>query len=104
MSDAAELKPWRFQPGQSGNPGGRAKNAPEFRKKCRHFCDAHVFAAWTKEVLERGEKWLEASKLLAAYGYGLPKEAPATEDEAPPAEPTPEEAQAAAERLRARAH
>jgi hypothetical protein len=42
--------------------------------------DEHVVDAWCQEVRERGEKWLEASKLLAAYGYGIPKDT-ATEEQ-----------------------
>lgn len=56
--------------GTSGNPGGRPKTEAAFRKRCRSFVDEHVIAAWEKEVREHGEKWLEASKLLAGYGYG----------------------------------
>lgn len=93
------LKQFAFPKGQSGNPGGKPKTDPKFRIACRRFVDEHVLKAWQDEVLERGEKWLEASKLLAAYGYGVPKEAPADES-ADKSVPTPEEAAAAAQRLR----
>lgn len=84
----------------SPNPGGKPKTDPLFRARCRKFVDEHVVAAWQNEVLTQGEKWLEASKLLAAYGYGLPKEAPKDDDAPDTTVPTPEEAAAAAARLR----
>jgi len=42
------------------------------RARCRAIVDEKVVDAWELEVAERGDKWLEASKLLAAYGYGAP--------------------------------
>jgi len=55
------------------NPGGRPKTDPLFRARCRKFVDEHVVRAWCDEVTTRGKQWLEASRLLAAYGYGAPK-------------------------------
>lgn len=65
------LKPW--PKGTSGNPGGRPKAAPIFRKRCREIVDEKVVDAWEKEVDERGTYWVRCSELLAAYGYGPPK-------------------------------
>ena len=63
-----------FKKGQSGNLDGRPKVNQEFRLKARCAVDAHVIDAWISEVTTRGEHWIEASKLLAAYGYGKPTE------------------------------
>jgi hypothetical protein len=96
----AALKTHAFKPGQSGNPGGRPPTEAAFRRECRKFVDEHVLRTWQEEVLEKGERWLEASRLLAAYGYGLPKEAPANDGEEAPETPTAEQAAAAAAELR----
>lgn len=92
--------PWK-KGDPSPNPGGKPKTEPLFRARCRKFVDEHVVKAWQDEVTTRGEKWLEASKLLAAYGYGIPKDAPTDADGTVDTVPTPEEAAAAAARLRA---
>jgi hypothetical protein len=87
--DGANRRPdGRFGAGNRANPGGRPKELEEFRKKARSAVDEHVLQAWvdevqvkprprvtltgTIEVLERGEHWMKASELLAAYGYGKP--------------------------------
>lgn len=57
------------------NPGGRPKVPPEFKRRCSDFTDTHVLAAWEQEVIGRGEHWLKASELLAAYGKGRPTQA-----------------------------
>jgi hypothetical protein len=98
--DAERIKQWQWKPGECGNKGGRSKVKDTFRKKCLKFVDEHVYDAWTKEVLSHGEKWLEASKLLAAYGVGIPKDAPPEETAEDEALPTAEEAAAAASELR----
>jgi hypothetical protein len=54
------------------NGGGRPKIPPEFKKGCREFTDTEVLAAWKEEVLTRGEHWMKAAELLAAYGHGRP--------------------------------
>ena len=41
--DVSELKPWRFQPGQSGNPTGRPPGA---RNKLTETFLEDTFAAW----------------------------------------------------------
>jgi hypothetical protein len=64
-----------FAKGASGNPGGRPKVAEEFKERCRRVVDASVFAAWENEIISQGPDWMEASKLLAAYGYGKPAQA-----------------------------
>ena len=64
-----------FVKGKSGNPSGRPKVAAEFRDKCRRVVDALCIQAWEAEVEGKGEDWLRASELLAAYGYGRPSKA-----------------------------
>lgn len=63
-----------FQKGQSGNPGGRAKEDPTFKKRCRAAVDAEVIDKWISEVRNMGEHWVKCSELLAAYGYGKPSQ------------------------------
>lgn len=71
--DGAARGPGRpFEPGKSGNPGGRPKTAQQFRARARAAVDEHVIEAWEDEVTNRGPAWLRASELLAAYGYGKP--------------------------------
>lgn len=60
--------------GQSGNPNGRPKVVEAFATRCRLAVDILVIEAWIDEVKSMGDNWLEASKLLAAYGYGKPTE------------------------------
>lgn len=62
----------RFKKGQSGNPGGRAKVAAEFTKRCREAVDEYVIAMWIAEVKCFGKERVRCSELLAAYGYGKP--------------------------------
>jgi hypothetical protein len=54
------------------NAGGRPKVPSEFKRRCSDFTDEHVVAAWEQEVMQRGENWVRASELLAAYGKGKP--------------------------------
>jgi hypothetical protein len=61
-----------FKKGISGNPGGRPKVPSEFKRQCSDFTDTHVLEAWKQEVVDRGEHWVRASELLAAYGKGKP--------------------------------
>lgn len=65
----------RLVAGQTANRNGRPKVAIEFRQKARAAVDEHVIDAWVTEVEQQGPKWLEASKLLAEYGYGKPTQA-----------------------------
>jgi len=93
------LKMW--PKGVSGNPGGKTKLEFAFRKRCRQAVDEHCVEKWIAEVKEQGEHWVRCSELLAAYGYGKPKDVPAEATEEATEVPTPEAAAAAAERLRA---
>lgn len=70
-----------FKKGVSGNPSGRPKVAQEFKARCQKFVDAAVIALWENEVLTGGDKWFEASQLMAAYAHGKPHQAVGFEDE-----------------------
>lgn len=76
MSDTAANRPKSgWKKGQSGNPNGRPKIVTEFRDRARKATDESVIKAWILEVETRGDNWLKASELLAAYGYGKPTQA-----------------------------
>ena len=77
-----ELEAREWKPGQSGNPAGRPRRAPEFREKCR---------ALSEKALDQLEKRIDAGDLnnadlvrametLAAHGGFLRGEALATVD------------------------
>lgn len=40
QSPAAHLEPWRFQPGKSGNPGGRPKGAKSLKTYAREYLES----------------------------------------------------------------
>lgn len=69
-----------FQPGQSGNPGGRASPARQELQALldKHYTPAKRRATLTRliELTEDGDPKvaLEAIKLLLAYTYGKPTE------------------------------
>ena len=65
------LIPW--QPGQSGNPGGRPKGSKEFRERCREFADEKGLPVLI-EIAEtaKHKDRMGAVKLLLEYGYGKP--------------------------------
>ena len=67
------LIPW--QPGQSGNPGGRPKGSKEFRERCREFTDERGLPVLI-EIAEtaKHKDRMKAVELLLAYGYGKPKQ------------------------------
>ncbi len=83
-----------FKPGESGNPGGRPKETPEFRLKARVAVDKYVIDKWIDEVATGGDDWIKASELLAAYGYGKPSQSFEVNDITDRSKPemTPEEA------------
>ncbi len=64
----------RFEKGKSGNPSGRPKDLPEFRRRAREAVNEHVLQKWIDEVTSGGDDWMKASELLAAYGYGKPSQ------------------------------
>jgi hypothetical protein len=58
----------------SRNPAGRPAVAQAFRERARHAVDEHVLDAWVGELTTRGDQWMRAAEMLAAYGYGKPSE------------------------------
>jgi hypothetical protein len=54
------------------------------RKRCRDIVDAKVIAKWEAEIDEGGPAWVKCSELLAAYGYGKPKDVGGADDDAKP--------------------
>lgn len=65
-----------FKPGQSGNPGGRPAARREFRERCREIMEAEGGGWDILETMLRGSAQDRrfAVELLAAYGYGKPKQ------------------------------
>lgn len=61
----------KFEKGNKGGPG-RPPIPAEFKEKCRAFTDSTVREAWEQEVIKRGDHWMKAAELLAAYGHGKP--------------------------------
>ena len=62
----------RFQPGQSGNPGGRPRDQGEARRVARRNTVDAVFAL-TRVCLDTSaspDQLLRAASILLAYGYG----------------------------------
>jgi hypothetical protein len=72
-NNTENLIPW--QPGQSGNPGGRPKGSKEFRERCREFADEKGLPVLI-DIAEsaKHKDRLKAVELLLAYGYGKPKQ------------------------------
>jgi hypothetical protein len=72
-----------FKPGQSGNPGGRAKGLSALVRE-RTKDGVLIYDELLKIALDAKDERtrLEALKLLAAYGYGTPGQAQVEWDEA----------------------
>jgi Family of unknown function (DUF5681) len=74
-----------FQPGQSGNPGGRPKITSELRRLARK----HTTAAIKKlaDIMEKGESeqaCIMAANAILDRGWGKPTQPIAGDDDAPP--------------------
>lgn len=65
----------KYKKGQSGNPKGRPKGDPELRLACRNMTSI-ILLKLRDEIMEDGKDWLEASKVVLAYGWGKPAAAP----------------------------
>lgn len=59
-----------FEPGKSGNPGGRPKGNTDLRKACRDLTD-DVLTAWKAALLVPGERVMAGDRIMA-YAYGKP--------------------------------
>lgn len=73
-----------FKKGQSGNPGGRPKEAPEVKALAReHSADAiKRLAYWMRSDDPRAS--VAASQALLDRGYGKPAQALANDEESGP--------------------
>lgn len=64
-----------FEPGKSGNPGGRPKVAQEFKERCREFMEEQGWQLMV-DMAKRGtgDDARFALKAAMEYAYGKPKE------------------------------
>jgi hypothetical protein len=69
-----------FQPGQSGNPGGRAKKTEELAASIREM-DEELKARLVRTARGKSAKESTAAiKLLWGYGHGMPRQVLTDED------------------------
>ena len=62
-----------FQPGQSGNPGGRPPVAREFRERCQRFMQGKGWKQLEQMATDpESTTAYQALQLIAAYAYGKP--------------------------------
>jgi hypothetical protein len=73
----------RFQPGQSGNPGGRPSLARDFRERCQNFMEADGWKRLNRMARGRGPFAYQALQLIAAYAYGKPSQPITGPDDGP---------------------
>ena len=59
-----------FQPGQSGNPGGRPKEDPRLRDACRAHTDAAVAVLVAALSDENVKNQITAAQAILDRGYG----------------------------------
>ena len=62
-----------WQPGQSGNPGGRPAVVKDIQELARQHTPESVAALLA--ALERPNERVRAAEVLLAYGYGRPRQA-----------------------------
>lgn len=74
-------KPW--QPGTSGNPGGRPAVAREFRERCQEFMGDEGWRKLAAMARGRGPNAYQALSLIAAYAYGKPSQPITGPDDGP---------------------
>ena len=64
-----------FQPGQSGNPGGRPKQAKPFKDRCQTFMEKEGIDMLISIAQNpRDKSRFKALELIAAYSFGKPKQ------------------------------
>jgi hypothetical protein len=63
--------PWK--PGESGNPGGRPKGSPEFRKRCREVAGELLERLCSAEP-EEADKLVRAFEAVADRGGLIPSD------------------------------
>ncbi len=58
--DASQLKPWQFQPGQSGNPAGRPKGSSSIRDSIRKYLEDNPeeMTKLIKRFIERNPEFM----------------------------------------------
>ena len=61
-----------FQPGQSGNPGGRPKRSISFQQLCREEQPANFERLKAIAADPRHKQQVEAIKIMLAYDLGRP--------------------------------
>jgi len=71
-SDGQHLKPWQFQPGQSGNPNGRPKGAQKVRETAEKHLEK-AMAELVKLMKSQDERVkLNAIQEILTRGAGKP--------------------------------
>ena len=73
-NSSEQSKPWEFQKGQSGNPGGRPKVAKAFREECQKFMADEGWEYLFGLARGEGRDQKPAIELIASYAYGRPKQ------------------------------
>ncbi len=58
--DATQLKPWQFQPGQSGNPAGRPKGSSSIRDSIRQYLEdnPHEMTKMIQRFIEKNPEFM----------------------------------------------